>query len=181
MIDYWSRFVTTGDPDVRGQWPDWRRPAPQKIGCRCSPRQQGDHRLRRNAPVPILGKHEGGERRCRLPIRTHSPTTWVRAWNAHDVEAVLAHFHDDVVFTSPVAARLLPETGGVVRGKAALRDYWVTALNRLPELHFDVIDVYEGESMLVINYRNQRGGLGERGFVRRRPGPRGPGTYLNEP
>jgi ketosteroid isomerase-like protein len=33
---------------------------------------------------------------------------WVQAWNSHDVEAVLRHFHDDVVFTSPVAARLLP-------------------------------------------------------------------------
>ena len=46
---------------------------------------------------------------------------WVRAWNSHDVEAVLAHFHDDVVFTSPVAARVLPESMGVVRGKSALR------------------------------------------------------------
>ena len=84
---------------------------------------------------------------------------WVRAWNAHDVEAVLAHFHDDVVFSSPVAARVLPETGGVVRGKAALREYWVTALATLPDLHFDLIDTYRGESLLVINYRNQTGGL----------------------
>jgi hypothetical protein len=83
---------------------------------------------------------------------------WVRAWNAHDVDAVLAHFHDDVVFTSPVAARLLPETGGVVHGKAALRDYWVAALKVVPELHFDVIGVYRGESLLVIHYRNERGG-----------------------
>lgn len=36
---------------------------------------------------------------------------WVRAWNAHDLEAVLDHFSHDVVFTSPVAARLLPDTG----------------------------------------------------------------------
>jgi len=55
---------------------------------------------------------------------------WVRAWNAHDIEAVLDHFRDDVVFTSPVAARVVPESGGVVRGKAALRDYWTTALRR---------------------------------------------------
>jgi ketosteroid isomerase-like protein len=82
---------------------------------------------------------------------------WVRAWNDHDVEAVLAHFHDDVLFSSPVAARLLPETGGVVRGKAALRDYWLSALGVLPDLHFEVIDVYRGESLLVINYRNHRG------------------------
>lgn len=84
---------------------------------------------------------------------------WVRAWNAHDVEAVLAHFHDDVDFTSPVAARVLPETGGVVRGKAALRNYWVHALRQLPDLHFEVIGVYSGQSVLVINYRNQRGQL----------------------
>ena len=91
------------------------------------------------------------------PDPTAFATAWVTAWNAHDLEAVLAHFHDDVLFTSPVAARILPETGGVVRGKAALRDYWVTALDRLPDLHFDVIDVYRGESLVVINYRNHRG------------------------
>lgn len=84
---------------------------------------------------------------------------WVRAWNAHDVEAVLAHFRYDVVFTSPVAARVLPETEGVVRGKDALRHYWTTALKMAPDLHFDVIGVYQGESTLVINYRNHRGEL----------------------
>jgi len=35
---------------------------------------------------------------------------WVHAWIAHDVEAALEHFHDVVVFTSPVAARVLPDT-----------------------------------------------------------------------
>lgn len=84
---------------------------------------------------------------------------WLTAWNSHDVEAVLAHFSDDVVFSSPVAARLLPETGGVVRGKAALRDYWTTALAQLSDLHFELVAVYQGESLLVINYRNQRGQL----------------------
>ena len=36
---------------------------------------------------------------------------WVQAWNAHDIEAVLDHFSDDVVFTSPVAARVVSESG----------------------------------------------------------------------
>jgi ketosteroid isomerase-like protein len=93
-------------------------------------------------------------------VPTPDPTAfadeWVRAWNAHDVEAVLAHFHEDVLFSSPVAARVLPETGGVVRGKAALRHYWQTALGQLPDLRFEVISVYRGESLLVINYRNHR-------------------------
>jgi hypothetical protein len=84
---------------------------------------------------------------------------WVQAWNAHDIEAVLDDFNDDVVFTSPVAVRVVPESGGVVRGKAALRNYWTTALKTLPDLHFEVIGVYRGESTLVINYRNHRGEL----------------------
>ena len=46
-----------------------------------------------------------------------------------------------------------------MRGKAALRHYWTTALTMLPDLHFDVIGVYQGESTLVINYRNHRGEL----------------------
>jgi ketosteroid isomerase-like protein len=93
------------------------------------------------------------------PDSTTFADEWVRAWNAHDVEAVLAHFRDDVVFTSPVAARVLPRTAGVVRGKTELRDYWATALKLLPDLHFELIGVYRGESLLVINYRNERGGL----------------------
>lgn len=84
---------------------------------------------------------------------------WVRAWNAHDVEGVLAHFADDVVFTSPVAARMFPESGGVVRGKEMLREYWSSALPRIPDLHFEIVASYVGVDTLVINYRNQRGGL----------------------
>jgi hypothetical protein len=84
---------------------------------------------------------------------------WVAAWNSHDVDAVLAHFTDDVVFTSSVAARLLPETAGVLRGKAALRAYWSAALARIPDLHFEVVGTYAGVEHLVINYRNHVGGL----------------------
>ena len=75
------------------------------------------------------------------------------------MEAVLTHFHDDVVFTSPVAADVVPESAGVVRGKAALRQYWCAALQAVPDLHFDIVGVYRGMSTLVINYRNQKGGL----------------------
>ncbi|BBY62145.1 nuclear transport factor 2 family protein [Mycolicibacterium helvum] len=83
---------------------------------------------------------------------------WVAAWNAHDVESVLVHFDDNVVFTSPVAAKLLPHTAGVIRGKSALRDYWISALQHVANLHFVVEGVYDGIDTIVINYRNQDGG-----------------------
>ena len=107
--------------------------------------------------MPVLGVAEGQF------VSTSGPAIfaeeWAAAWNRRDVDAVLAHFHDDVVFTSPVAAQLVPDSGRVVRGKAAVRDYWNAALALIPDLHFDVVGVYQGESVLVINYRHQRGGL----------------------
>lgn len=84
---------------------------------------------------------------------------WVTAWNAHDLDSLLAHFADDVVFTSPVASQLLEGSDGVIRGKEALRAYWEEGLRRIPDLRFEVVGVYAGVSALVINYRNQRGGL----------------------
>jgi hypothetical protein len=84
---------------------------------------------------------------------------WVEAWNSHDVEAVLRHFHDDVVFTSPKAAKVVPASSGVVRGKEALRAYWTEALKRVPNLHFVVQGAYRGVNTLVIHYRNQDGVL----------------------
>jgi hypothetical protein len=84
---------------------------------------------------------------------------WLAAWNAHDLEALLGHFADDVVFTSPVAAQLLDGSDGVIRGKEALRAYWTEGLRRIPDLRFEVVGVYAGAEAIVINYRNQKGGL----------------------
>jgi ketosteroid isomerase-like protein len=104
---------------------------------------------------------------------------WLTAFNGHDLAAVLDHFHDDVVFTSPVAARALPDSEGVVRGKKALLAYWTLALERVPNLHFELLGVYAGVDTLVLNYRNQAGGLVNEvlifdgGLVRQ-----GHGTYL---
>jgi hypothetical protein len=107
--------------------------------------------------MPVLGVAESAI------VSTPEPDAfaekWSAAWNQGDVEAVLAHFHDDVVFTSPVAAELAHGTAGVVRGKEALRDYWAAALALMPDLHFDIVGAYQGASVLVINYRNQRGAL----------------------
>jgi ketosteroid isomerase-like protein len=84
---------------------------------------------------------------------------WIDAWNARDVEAVLAHYADDVLFTSPTAMQFLPESGGTVRGKDALRNYWTIALRGNPDLHFELMGVYVGIDTLVLHYRNQVGGL----------------------
>jgi ketosteroid isomerase-like protein len=61
---------------------------------------------------------------------------WAGAWNELAVERVLAHFHEDVVFTSPTA--MLVVGVATVRGKQALREYWNAALARGGPLRFVV-------------------------------------------
>ncbi len=94
-----------------------------------------------------------------LPDPAHFAAQWISHWNARDAEAVLAQYADDVVFTSPTALRLVPHTGGTVRGKDALRSYWTRALEANPDLHFLLVGVYAGIDTIVVQYRNQLGGL----------------------
>jgi ketosteroid isomerase-like protein len=107
---------------------------------------------------------------------------WKRDWNAHDLDALLRHFADDVVFRSRGAAQILPDSDGVVRGKDALRAYWAEGLRLIGDLHFEVDAVYTGIDTLVINYTNQRGNkvcevltFGDDGLV-----VSGQGTYLTD-
>ncbi|WP_329115711.1 nuclear transport factor 2 family protein [Streptomyces sp. NBC_01465] len=83
---------------------------------------------------------------------------WQDAWNSHDLDRILAHYHEDVTFSSPMIERFNGDPSGTVHGKAALRDYWSTGLTRIPDLRFEVMDVRAGVDSLVIDYRNQIGG-----------------------
>ena len=82
---------------------------------------------------------------------------WRAAWNAHDLDAVLALFHDDVVFTSPLALKVVPESGGILRGKQALRAYWSAALAQVPDLHFELTSLFAGVDSLLIGFRMNGG------------------------
>ena len=84
---------------------------------------------------------------------------WVSAWNARDIEAVLVHYADDVVFTSPTALRFAGECAGTIRGKDALRRYWTVALESNPGLHFELLGIYAGIDTIALHYRNHVGGL----------------------
>jgi hypothetical protein len=82
---------------------------------------------------------------------------WEAAWNARDVEAVLTHFAEDAVFTSPIAPRVGFAADGVVRGRNALRQYWLAALEKNPDLRFKVTAVYCGINTIAIAFQNQEG------------------------
>ena len=82
---------------------------------------------------------------------------WVQAWNSHDLDAIMSHYVEDVVLVSPVAAKLLGDPSGTVKGKPALRGYFQKGLEFYPQLRFDLIDVMFGLSSMVLYYANQKG------------------------
>src|SRR5690348_10901719 len=82
---------------------------------------------------------------------------WIAAWNSHSLDAILAHYDDGVVLTSPVAAALLNCPSGTVEGKVALREYFKRGLEVYPNLNFELLDVMRGVCSIVICYRNQKG------------------------
>lgn len=82
---------------------------------------------------------------------------WYDAWNARDLDAVMALYADDIEFSSPYIAALKLSDDGVVIGKAALRDYFEKALARLPEIKFIPEALYVGVRGHTLIYRNHRG------------------------
>ena len=74
---------------------------------------------------------------------------WVSEWNRKDVEAMLSHFNDDVVFASPRAQAILGSSR--IEGKTKLREYWTRAISRVQTIHF-VLDhvISEGDRMGIV-------------------------------
>ena len=83
--------------------------------------------------------------------------TWVEAWNARDLERVLALYAEDAVMTSDRIPAMGFDASGTVRGKDSLRAYWGKALGLIPNLHFTVIDVFVSPDSVVVFYANERG------------------------
>lgn len=53
--------------------------------------------------------------------------------------------------------RLGLSSDGRLKGKDRLRDYWSRALEMLPNLHFELLDLSESPDSVVVRYLNDRG------------------------
>jgi ketosteroid isomerase-like protein len=77
---------------------------------------------------------------------------WVDSWNSHDLDRILSHYADDFQMTSPFIAAMMHEPSGTLTGKAKVRAYWAQALERLPDLHFELIEVLASVDSITIYY-----------------------------
>lgn len=90
---------------------------------------------------------------------------WIAAWNSHDMRRILSHYDASLEFSSPILAKLIPGSGGRLKGREAVGAYWTTALTARPDLHFELIAVLKGIDSAVIHYRGIGGKLCAEFFV----------------
>jgi len=97
---------------------------------------------------------------------------WIAAWNSHDLDRILEHYEDNFEMSSPIIRTLVGEPSGTLRGKAAIRSYWAKALEKAPDLHFELLTVLAGVDSITVYYKGHRGlsaevlHFGPRGKVR---------------
>jgi ketosteroid isomerase-like protein len=77
---------------------------------------------------------------------------WFKAFNTHDLEALLRLYHDDAEHFSPKLKIRQPETNGWIRGKAALRTWWKDAFDRLPTLRYEIISLTANDERVFMEY-----------------------------
>ncbi|AKH93026.1 MULTISPECIES: nuclear transport factor 2 family protein [Elizabethkingia] len=79
---------------------------------------------------------------------------WIEAWNSHDMNAILSHYSEDIEITTPMIKMALGEGDGSLKGKEAVADYWRRALDKMPDLHFELYDVTEGVDSVALYYKS---------------------------
>lgn len=88
---------------------------------------------------------------------------WYAAWNAHDLDAIMACYEPTIEHSSPFIKRynagMPDENDTALRGIDAVRDYFRRALERNPTLRFDPMHVTTGLESVLLVYRRMSGDL----------------------
>jgi heme-degrading monooxygenase HmoA/ketosteroid isomerase-like protein len=77
---------------------------------------------------------------------------WLDCFARHDLDGLLALYAEDCTHTSPKIRVRHPDTGGVLRGKPALRAWWADAFGRLPGLGYELSSITADSRRAVMEY-----------------------------
>lgn len=79
---------------------------------------------------------------------------WMNAWNSHDLEDILSHYAENIEVTTPMIALATDGKESTLKGKEAVREYWGKALNKFPDLHFELIRSTAGVDSVALFYKS---------------------------
>lgn len=77
---------------------------------------------------------------------------WFDAFNRHDLDALLALYHDHALHYSPKLKIRQPDTNGWISGKDALRSWWRDAFDRLTTLRYEIIRFTPYNNRVFLEY-----------------------------
>jgi hypothetical protein len=77
---------------------------------------------------------------------------WIRSWNSHDLDRILSHYSIDFEITSPMIEVALGIETGTLAGNAEVRKYWKAALEKVPDLYFELKAATRGVDSIAIYY-----------------------------
>lgn len=87
----------------------------------------------------------------------HYAEKWITAWNAHDLDAIMAFYADSLQHVTPKLTMLFGAASHTIENKDDLRDYFEAALKRSPELQFSLQEVFSGAESIVIVFNSTTG------------------------
>lgn len=86
---------------------------------------------------------------------------WFDAFNSHNIKSLLALYDEQAEHYSPKLKVLMPETQGLIKGKPALRAWWTDAFNRLPQLHYKLLQLTADGEQVFMEYIRHSPGEGD--------------------
>ena len=88
-----------------------------------------------------------------LEFAAYHAHKWVKAWNDHNLDAILSLYADEVEFSSPKIKVILGENKNcTITSKTELRKYFSAGLKRFPNLKFNITDFTVSRNKLVLEY-----------------------------
>src|SRR4051812_30410749 len=79
---------------------------------------------------------------------------WIASWNSHNMDNILEHYSQDVEITTPMIRLAAGIDSGSLKGKQAVTDYWKKALNKVPDLYFELVDVTVCINSVALYYKS---------------------------
>jgi hypothetical protein len=98
-----------------------------------------------------------GKKMISKEYATRFADEWIGAWNSHDLARILSHYADNFEMSTPFIAKLMGITSGTLKGKEAVGAYWKRGLEKIPDLHFELIEVFSGTDSICICYKSVLG------------------------
>jgi hypothetical protein len=82
---------------------------------------------------------------------------WIDSWNRQDLDGIMAHYADDVLFEANTVVTRWNRPDGRLHGAAELREHFRRGLELAPSLHFDLEAVFTAPGGYAALYRRDNG------------------------